>query len=126
MIYGVGIDVEKIENVRKIYEKHDLKFLKKIFCASEIELFKSRNFSMKTICANFCVKEAFSKALGTGFSGISLLDIAVLRDELGKPYVELKEVLHNNLADKMKNEFNIHVSVSHTDEIAEAIVIIEY
>ena len=72
---------------------------------------------------NFAGKEAFSKALGTGVRGFSLAEIEILRDGLGKPYI--------NLYGKAKNTFgamggkNIHISISDTDNISTAVVIIE-
>lgn len=41
------------------------------------------------LAGDFAVKEAVSKVFGTGFRGFGLLDIEVLRDELGKPWVRL-------------------------------------
>lgn len=64
------------------------------------------------LAGNFAVKEAVAKALGTGFRTFMPIDIEVLRDDLGKPYV----MLYNGA----KERFNqlkmtqIHVSISNT------------
>ena len=70
---------------------------------------------------NFAVKEAVSKMFGTGFRGISLKEIEVLRDELGKPYVKL----YGKAAECAKQQgiTRIHVSITNTKEYANAFVI---
>jgi holo-[acyl-carrier protein] synthase len=72
---------------------------------------------------NYCVKEAVSKALGTGFRGFGPLDVEVLREESGRPYV----VLYGNarrLADEL-GVVNIYVSISNLKDLVSAVVIME-
>ena len=68
-------------------------------------------------------KEAFSKALGTGFRGaVNFSDISILNNELGAPYVQLS----GKLAVQIKNQrLKCHVSISDTDSSAMAMVVIE-
>ena len=76
---------------------------------------------MSSVAGNFAVKESVAKMLGTGFVGISPKDIEVLRDDKGKPYVNM----YNN-AKKMAEEKGIdviHVSISDNKECAIAYVI---
>mgnify|MGYP000529639502 CR=1 FL=1 len=68
--------------------------------------------------AIFAVKEAVSKVFGTGFRGFGLLDIEVLRDELGKPWVRLHGGA-KKLADSLKIT-RIHVSITNTGSLASA------
>ena len=87
----VGIDMVEIERF-----KHSLKnehFIHRVFSKKEIDCCPHRLISL---AGNFAVKEALVKALGTGMRGITFRDIEVLRDELGKPYV--------NLSDKIKEK----------------------
>ena len=72
---------------------------------------------------NFAVKESVAKAFGTGFRTISPIDIEVLRDGSGKPYV----VLHGTAKDlqEEKRIRQIHVSISNTKEYAIGYVIME-
>jgi holo-[acyl-carrier protein] synthase len=74
--------------------------------------------------ARFSAKEAFMKAVGTGWRfGIRFLDIDVYHDEYGKPLIRLhgkaEELAHTERISK------IHVSLSHVKEMATAIVIVE-
>ena len=122
MIKGIGTDIIEIERIRKAVQSTK-GFLEKIFSEKEIDFFYSKKLKSETIAGNFAVKEAVSKALGTGFRGFSLKDIEVLRNELGAPMVNL----HNNarlLALKLEVR-KIHVSISHNKSSAIAYVLLE-
>lgn len=118
MIIGIGTDIIEVARIKKAVEKEY--FLHKVYTKKEVEICKG-NF--KSLAANYAVKEAVSKAFGTGFRSFLPIDIEVLRDELGKPYV----LFYNNAA-KMSEEMNIlsvHVSISHTNDYAVGYVIFE-
>ena len=115
---GTGIDILKISRVKKLVENE--KFLSKIFSQKEIEYFKTRNFNISTVAGNFCAKEAFSKAIGTGILGFSHKDIEILHKESGAPYIKLY-----NSAQEIFGNGNIHLSLSHSREYATAVVVIE-
>ena len=70
------------------------------------------------LAGDFAVKEAVSKVFGTGFRGFGLLDIEVLRDEFGKPWVQLHGGA-KKLADSLKIT-RIHVSITNTGSLASA------
>lgn len=116
MIYGIGTDIAEISRIKSAIAKG--KFCERFFTVAENELFKAKKYSPQTVAANFAAKEAFSKALGTGVRGFALTDIEVLRDELGKPYINL----YNSLADL---KCNVFVSLSHAKEYATAVVVLE-
>ncbi|MBE7016253.1 MAG: holo-[acyl-carrier-protein] synthase [Ruminococcaceae bacterium] len=119
MIYGIGCDICDINRIEDAPEG----FSERFFTKDEQELFQSKKKPYQTVAANFAVKEAFSKALGTGVSGFGLRDVEVLRDEKGKPYINLfgnAETVCKNLGIE-----NIHVSISHTDKLCMAYVILE-
>lgn len=116
MIIGIGTDLVEVDRVVSACDNS--RFLEKYFTSLEIELIKS---DRKKSADNFAVKEAVSKMFGTGFRGFSLIDIEVLRDELGKPYVRLYQnalEISNNLGIK-----KIYVSISNTKTYAQAFVI---
>lgn len=120
MIFGIGTDIIEIERIETAI-KRNTKFLEKMFTEREIELFKDRNFKNETIAGSFCVKEAVSKALGTGIRGFAFKDIEVLRDSLGKPEVILGDKITNIINNKLK----VHASISHNNDTAIAFVVIE-
>jgi len=121
MIIGIGTDIIEINRIEKVMMRTS-SFLEKSFTYNEIEYFKLKGFKGNVIAGNFAAKEAISKALGTGFRGFGLQDIEVLRDELGKPVVNLSHKIYKLLDIK---EFNIHVSISHSKENAIAYAVME-
>ncbi len=121
MILGVGTDIIEIERIKKAIERTP-NFLEKTFTEKEIELFKSKAMKAESIAGNFAAKEAISKAIGRGFRGFAFNDLEVLRDELGKPIV--------NISDKVKEfleyeEVIFHISISHNKTCAIAFVTME-
>ncbi|AWK50117.1 holo-ACP synthase [Clostridium beijerinckii] len=121
MIIGIGTDIIEINRIEKVMMRTS-SFLEKSFTYNEIEYFKLKGFKGNVIAGNFAAKEAISKALGTGFRGFGLKDIEVLRDELGKPIVNLSYKIYKLLDIK---EFNMHVSISHSKENATAYAVME-
>ena len=82
---------------------------------------KNRNISY---AANYAVKEAFVKALGTGFRrGIKFHNIAVKRNELGKPFIDLRGST-KEIAEQ-RGLTRIHTTISHDGEYSVAVVILE-
>ncbi|MCI8408283.1 MAG: holo-ACP synthase [Lachnospiraceae bacterium] len=116
MIVGIGTDMIEIDRVVKACEKEA--FLLRTFTKEEVLLIKK---DKRKSADNFAVKEAVSKMFGIGFRGISLPEIEVLRDSLGKPYVNLY-----GKAKKMADQIGvkkIHVSITNTKELAQAFVV---
>ncbi len=119
MIIGIGIDLIAVERIKKASEKQG--FLERYFSKAERVLFKNHKMNPQTIAGNFCVKEAVVKMLGTGFGRIQPIDVEVLRNQQGKPYVELYRS-----ALEMQKELGvdtIHVSISNTVEYVTAVAI---
>lgn len=118
MVKGIGTDIIEIERIKRTIEKQS--FLDKIFTKAEQKLYHGMN--PQTLAGNFAAKEAVAKALGTGFSGCSPVEIEILRYENGKPYVNLygnaKELLS-------KIGGSISVSISHNKENAIAFAVID-
>jgi holo-[acyl-carrier protein] synthase len=113
---GVGIDMLEISRIRKSALKP--RFLSRVFGRQELALYRERGSPASFLAANFCAKEAFSKALGTGIRGFELKDVQLLRDELGKPYLAL-----SGKAKELAKGLDFEASVSHTKEHAVAVVI---
>ena len=115
----VGIDVIELERLKEISENKTK--LSKIFTVNEIEYFNKFSEKLSHIAGFFCAKEAFVKAFGTGFGeNVSPLDIEILHEDSGKPFVNL-------LSAKLLNSLNqnkIEISISHSKTIATAICII--
>jgi len=110
-ITGIGIDIVSIHRIRKIYELHRDKFLNKIFTESEIAESTQKGHFFSSLAGKFAAKEAFLKAKSS--LRLSLKQIEILSDENNKPFLSLSN----------KKLDNCHVSISHEQEIAIAVVV---
>lgn len=122
MIRGIGTDIVQIRRIENAI-KRTPSFMNKAFTEEERRYFKSRNYKLESIAGNFAAKEAISKALGTGIRGFGLSDIEILRDDLGKPIVNISSKVRDVIP--LEGGFYIHVSISHTNENAIAFAIWE-
>lgn len=116
MIFGIGTDLIEMERVLTACQKPS--FLDRIFTQKEQELFQK---DKKKAAGNFAVKEAVVKMFGVGFRQIAPAHIEVLRDELGKPYVNLYDAALEYA--KQVKITKIHVSITNTKEYASAYVV---
>ena len=120
-IFGIGIDLVKIRRIQIGIEKFPERFRSRIFTKNEIAFCETRVHKYLSYAARFAAKEAFSKALGTGLRGkISWQEIEVIDDERSKP-----SLLITGKAKKFLGNRKVQVSLSHTEDYATAIVIIE-
>ena len=115
-----GIDLVKVERVKKIYEEYGEKFLKKVFSINEINHIKKiKNFQYKKIASKFSAKEAAAKALGTGISnGVKFQDFEIISTKNGRPEIKIFGVAQ----EKLKNLISSNVSISDDGEYVVAIV----
>ena len=117
MILGTGIDLLKVSRVKKILDKYCDLFIKKIFSDEEIKNNKEIIFKVSKIAKLFAIKEAFVKALGTGFTKkISFKDISLKNEESGKPIINLSNRAKKYLKKKTPNGYKAIVNVSISDE----------
>jgi holo-[acyl-carrier protein] synthase len=123
MIYGIGTDIIEVSRIHAVMEK-EIGFREKIFTLGEIAYCETKRHKYENYAARFSAKEAFMKAIGTGWRfGIRFADIEVYHDEFGKPLIRL----HGKAEElgKIEGISKIHVSLSHVKEIATAVVIVE-
>lgn len=122
MIVGVGIDMIEVDRVMEKIHKNN-GFREKIFSVKEIE-FCETNQKSQNYAARFAAKEAFLKATGWGLMlGNELSEIEIINDVNGKPFITLSG---NFKTQAEQNSWNkIHLSLSHLQQIACAVVIIE-
>lgn len=125
MIKGIGTDIIDIGRIKKIIEKNNSRaFIEKVFTDNEISYCESKYHRAVHYAARFAAKEAFFKAMGTGYrGGMSWKDISVKNDELGKPEIELSGKTLDNF--KKRKYKNIHISLSHTKEYAVSFVVVD-
>jgi holo-[acyl-carrier protein] synthase len=122
MIIGIGTDIIQTARIAKGLESNG--FMEKVFSRLEISYCEKKANKMESFAARFAAKEAFFKALGTGWrGGMAFNEVEVVNDELGKPTIQLLGETFNIV--KKREIRSIHVSLSHVKEMAVATVILE-
>lgn len=129
MIIGLGSDLCNIDRIAKALDRHGARFENR--CFTEIERAKAarRPFTRAgTYAKRFAAKEAFSKAVGTGFyRGVYMKDIGVVNARSGAPTLALTEGAAKRLAEltPQGHEAVIHLTLTDDHPWAQAFVIIE-
>lgn len=126
MIYGIGVDLVRVDRLARVLARYGERFLKRVFTDREIAYCQGRaRQGVYQFAQRFAAKEAFSKALGVGLreGGIRWREVEVLPDALGKPVIEV-----TGRAAQLCKENNIrgmHLSLTDEDNFAVAMVMLE-
>lgn len=122
MIIGVGIDMIEVDRVIAKIDK-DKGFKEMVFSRAEIDFCESKRRA-EDYAARFAAKEAFLKATGLGLLlGHELSEVEVVNDTNGKPFLNLTGNFKTKAEENGWNK--IHLSLSHLQQVACAVVIIE-
>jgi holo-[acyl-carrier protein] synthase len=112
----LGTDIEQISRIQRVISRTP-RFAEKVFTPAERSYCESQGRPAQHYTARFCAKEAFAKALGTGFYW---QDVEVVNDENGAPGIRTRGSAAEALAGRA-----IRLSLSHAGDYAVATVIIE-
>ena len=124
-ILGIGVDIIKNNRIKNSIKNH--KFIDRIFSKNELELSVSSKNKIGYFSKRFAAKEAFAKALGTGFrNNLNFKDIEISNDKLGKPYYLINNKIKRLIIKKKKvNNFELFLSISDEKEYSIAFTIIQ-
>ena len=122
MIYGVGIDLVKIDRMKEVVEKWGQRFLERVFTAGEISYCYEKKNPYLSLSVRFAAKEALIKAIGSA-GPVSLTDIEVINVDTGKPFLKINGRLEVFI--KEKSIRKAHLSLSHEHEYGVACVVLE-
>lgn len=129
MIIGLGSDLCSIERIQNSLERYGERFENRVFTEIERAKARRRPFSIAgTYAKRFAAKEAFSKAVGTGFKrGVYMKDIGVVNAPSGAPTLALAGGAAKRLAELTPDghEAFIHLTLTDDHPWAQAFVIIE-
>ena len=124
MILGIGIDIIEVARIQSSLERFGERFGQRILLPDEMAYCLSHQHPAPFVAARFAAKEAISKAFGTGISAqLSWLDMEIAHKESGEPFV----ILHGKgkkLFDSRRAK-NLHVSISHTEQYAAVVAVLE-
>ena len=124
-ILGIGVDIVENKRIQKSI-KNPL-FKKRIYSFKELKQSNAVDNKVAFFAKRFAAKEAFSKALGTGFRmNLNFKDIEVINDKMGKPYYvknrKITKIIQKNF--KIK-KFNCFLSISDEKKYSTAFAIIQ-
>ncbi len=122
MILGIGTDISKVSRFEKWVDNPEM--IQRFFNPIEIKNSGSKAHLCEHYAARFAAKEAFAKALGTGFVGFELKDVFIQNNEDGKPFLKVEKTAEKKVRE-LYGDCILHVSLSHEKEYATAFVIIE-
>jgi holo-[acyl-carrier protein] synthase len=124
MIYGIGIDVVEPRRVARLIEKYGERFARRVLTPLEWPGYLRTARPVLFLANRFAAKEAFSKAMGTGFRyPVTLQCISVVQNRAGKPSL----AFHPKLEQLVKSHgiVNHHLTISDEAALACACVVLE-
>jgi holo-[acyl-carrier protein] synthase len=129
VIIGLGSDLCNIERIANSLARYGERFENRVFTETEIAKARRRPFTIAgTYAKRFAAKEAFSKAVGTGFKrGVFMKDIGVVNAPSGAPTLALTGGAALRLEEMIPagHEARIHLTLTDDHPWAQAFVIIE-
>ena len=129
MIVGLGSDLCSIERIQKSVDRWGDKFLRRVFTETErVKAARRPHTIAGTLAKRFAAKEAFSKAVGTGFKrGVFMKDIGVVNLPSGAPTLELSGGAKARLDALTPSGHAMQVHLTMTDDHpwAQAFVVLE-
>ncbi|MBI4644905.1 MAG: holo-ACP synthase [Deltaproteobacteria bacterium] len=125
MIFGIGVDLVKVERIAVALERYGDRFVQRIFTPREIDHCRGKARTASMLAMRFAAKEAFSKALGVGLrrDGIRWREVEVVPNPRGKP-----ELVITGRAAELCAEAgitNMHLTLTDEDQYALAVVVLE-
>ena len=122
MIIGIGTDIIEVARIQNLIENHPEKALERVF--TDIEIAYCNSFNKRRYehyAARFTVKEAFSKAIGTGLTNeFAFRDVGVDNLDSGQPFLVLSGIMQERYG-----HYKAHLSISHIKEFAMACIVLE-
>jgi holo-[acyl-carrier protein] synthase len=124
-ILGIGVDIIENNRIKKSIQNN--KFKTRVYSSNELKLSKNVKNKVAYFSKRFAAKEAFSKALGTGFSeNLNFKDIEIVSDKKGKPkYAKNKKIIKIVQKNYKIKKFNSFLSISDEKDYSTAFAIIQ-
>lgn len=119
---GVGIDSVEVARFRRVLERTP-GVARRLFTDAERAYGERAKDPAPRLAARFAAKEATMKALGVGLGAFGFHDVEVVREESGKPGLLLRGAAASLASANAVTA--LHLSITHTDLIAEAVVLAE-
>jgi len=124
-ILGIGTDIIENKRIKKSIKNY--KFKKRIYSSNELKQANLLKNRISYFCKRYVAKEAFAKALGTGFrNNLNFKDIEIINDKMGKPFYLKTKKITKIVQKKFKvKNFNCFLSISDEKDYSTAFTIIQ-
>jgi len=124
-ILGIGVDIVSNLRIQKAIKKNS--FVNRVFSKSEIYQSKKTQNKSNYFSKRFAAKEAFMKAVGTGFRyNVNFKDISIINNKEGKPELKITNNIKKLLINRLKvKKFNLFISLSDEKNCSIAFVVIQ-
>ena len=122
MILGIGMDLCEVDRIRRLLEKDRDRFVRRVFSRRESAYCDARRRPAIHYAARFAAKEAFLKAVGTGWR-LGWWQVEVVRSSAGPPELSVTGEAADLL--KRRGVDRILLTLTHTDSTAAAVVVLE-
>ena len=123
MIYGIGIDVLKVDRIERVLQKYGERFVDHLLMPEERAQLERTARPVRFLAMRFAAKEAIVKALGTGFAhGVWIRDVGVVQNEWGKP-----EVVYSARGERVRRGLGVgegHVTLSDERGLVVAVAVL--
>lgn len=115
----IGVDLVEIDRIKQAIERSG-RFKERVFSPVEIAYCDGKKNPYASYAARFAVKEAFRKIHPAFSTGIRFHEVSVVTEERGRPVL----ILSGQAAEKARTQgmTEFHISLSHTDQNAIAVV----
>lgn len=123
MILGIGNDLVREARIARVYARFGERFSHKLLMPEEQAALARAARPANRLAKAFAAKEAFAKAWGTGFRGLSHQDCGVARNALGQPQMIFSAAQQARLAERGVQR--VHLALTDQDDWVLATVVIE-
>lgn len=124
MIVGIGIDLVEIARVERVLARHPARARARLFAPGEVDYCESASLPAQSYAARFAVKEAFFKAVGSGWGrGIAWNEVEVVGVQGRAPSLRLHGAAFARAAELGVRQ--THLSITHSAGSALAFIVLE-
>lgn len=123
MIAGIGTDLIRADRIERVWSRYGPRFAARLLMPEEQATFAAAANPANHLAKAFAAKEAFAKAWGSGFAGLTHHDVGVKRNAAGKPGLIFSAMQQQRMA--ARGVTAAHLSLSDDDGRVLAFVVLE-
>ncbi len=123
MIFGIGIDVLRMERIEQVYRKYADRFVAHLLMPEERAQLERTARPARFLAMRFAAKEAIVKGMGTGFAhGVWIRDVGILQNAWGRP-----EIIYSARGARVRDDLGIgegHVTLTDEAGLVVAVAVL--